>query len=131
MTALATHSRPSSIEKLRSTFKQGHTSEDVQSRLSIASRLLGFTVVVAWAFCDVSGAGGDSELMVVDDQGRFYEAPDDLVTFLYEEENTIDFASIKEAGLSLKGAYRGRTGWKRAEHPHNFTKRFYAGDAPK
>jgi hypothetical protein len=122
---------PRSIEAARSAFQKGHTSEDVEAVLGPLSDWLGYKTVVGWSFMDCYGCGGDSELMVVDDRGRFCEAPADLVEFLYEEDNDIDASGLKKDGLSKRGQYRGRKTWEEVEHPHNFTRKVYSGEAPK
>ena len=120
-----------SIEAARSAFQKGHTSEDVEAVLEPLSDWLGYKTVVCWSFMDCYGCGGDSELMVVDDRGRFYEASKDLVTFLYEEDNAIDVGGLKKDGLTKREQYRGRKTWEEVEHPHNYTRKVYSGEAPK
>lgn len=122
---------PRSIEAARGAFQKGHTSEDVESVLEPLSGWLGYKIVTTWDFMDCFGCGGNSELMVVDDRGRFYEAPADLVTFLYEPDNTISIDSLKADGLVKRGAYRGKKTWEEVEHPHNYTRKVYSGEAPK
>ena len=122
---------PRSIEAARGVFQKGHTSEDVEAVLGPLSEWLGYQCLVAWRFMDCFGCGGDSELMVVDDRGRFYEAPNELVTFLYEPDNTISIDSLKADGLVKRNAYRGKKTWEEVEHPLNYTRKIYSGEAPK
>ena len=122
---------PRNIEAARGVFQKGHTSEDVEAVLEPLSEWLGYKIAVGWSFMDCYGCGGDSELMVVDDRGRFYEASNELVTFLYEPDNTIDVGDLKKDGLTKRGAYRGKKPWEEVEHPHNYTRKVYSGEAPK
>jgi hypothetical protein len=87
---------PQNIEKLRGTFKDGHASEEAQPVLEKLSSFFGVHFAILWAYADMFGCSGDSEMVVKDAvSGAFHEIPNEVSAFLYEEKNKVDIAAAK------------------------------------
>ena len=95
---------PADLEACRGTFKDGHTSEDVDHVLNVVKQSTGQHAVVLWSFHDVYGCGGDSCIYLLDDD-KLYDCPEELSEFLYEPGNDVTVEEIQQA---TRGKYFGK-----------------------
>lgn len=90
---------PADLEACRGTFKDGHTSEDVDHVLSVVEEATGLHAVVLWDFHDIYGCGGDSCIYLIEDD-KLYGCSKELSDFLYERENKIRLEEIQQSKRS-------------------------------
>lgn len=110
------------LEALRGTFVLGHTDDDVTSVGQDLLETLGVHIVVVWAFDDMWGFGGESDVFIAEGFKllNLYEAPDCLYRFLYYENG--DNVTIEE----LQAAKHGKRVRKPPYRPedHNWCWRY-------
>ena len=95
-----------SLEDFRGAFAKGHTEEDVFNAFADIKALTGAHLVVVWAFRDMWGLGGDSNLAMVGPDGLLYEAPAGWSSFLYDKGSEVPADSL--AALQPAEALDGR-----------------------
>lgn len=84
------------LEQLRGAFAGGHTDDDIRNAGKDILETLGLRIVVVWAYDDMWGFGGDSDIFIADAQDRLYEMPEPLSAFLSEKGNRMTLASLAE-----------------------------------
>jgi hypothetical protein len=116
------------LETFRGTFRNGHTDDDATSTLGEIKEITGRHFAIVWAFDDMWGLGGNSEIAEVSDHGRLRDCPSAWTDFLYDPENRVTAAELAAA---TPGNCIAR--WQRAQsrNDFNFFWRAYQGEAPK
>jgi hypothetical protein len=106
MQSLTREERVLELGKLRGAFEMGHTTYDVDLVLEEVERLTGLTCRVVWAFEDMWGTGGDSELFCYKEATHtLWQVPEALNDYLYNPETQVAPDDL----LTLTpGAYIGR-----------------------
>lgn len=71
------------LNSLKGRFSHGHTDDDIESVSEDLEKIFsGFRLVCVWAFEDMWGFGGDSQIYA-EENGDLYEFPEDLYSWLY------------------------------------------------
>lgn len=107
--------------KLRGTWHEGYTSEDVTNTLRlIAAVYPGLTLGVVWNERRSGMCTGDSDLYFIKPDGTLAEAPDSIRNFL--------FADADAQSLPTSAAIRQHILHQQRNTAHGFNKPIYVGD---
>jgi hypothetical protein len=109
--AVISAAQMANLEQFRAAFNMGHTDEDATSVLGAIYESIAIRLSILWDFNDMWGVGGNSMIVMIDEDGRVREAASAWTTFLYEEDNQV---SADELSAATPGNCVPR--WQRAKH---------------